>query len=145
MADWPDGQPDLPWHEPGRPVTEVTVMSGGRDREQNDLGIPRSGSADPAVSALRGCAPNPIHDEAVISFVVGDDERWNRPQHVTLAIYTVAGRCVSRILDAELPSGEHSVVWNRRTSVGARAPAGCYLYALTVAGNVMNGKMVLLR
>ncbi len=144
MADWPDGQPDLPWREPGRPEIHVAEMSGGRDPEQRDIGLPESGSGDPVAATLHGCAPNPVHNEAVISFVISDDDRWNGSRHVTLAIYTVAGRCVSKILDTELVPGEHSVVWNRRTSVGARAPAGCYLYALTVAGRVMNGKMVLL-
>jgi hypothetical protein len=144
MADWPDGQPDLPWHEPGKLVVQATAMGGSRAPEQRNPGIPGSVGADAIVSTLRGCTPNPVRDEAMISFVVGDHNRCKRPQHVMLSIYTAAGRRVSQVLDAELRPGEHSVVWNRRTSSGARAPAGCYLYALTVAGSVMNGKMVLL-
>ncbi len=136
MADWPDGQPDLPWHEPGKLIVQAAPVGGGRSPDQDRAGIP-------GATVLLGSAPNPVHDEAVVSFVIGDDGSRGRAEHVTLTIYTVTGRRVSRVFDADLPPGEHSVVWNRRTSSGARAPAGCYFYALTVAGSVMNGKMTL--
>ncbi len=143
MADWPDGQPDLPWHEPGKFIVQVGVMDGARDPNLEIPGIPAAADADPGVTELLGSAPNPVRDEAVVSFVIGDDGGRNRAGHVTLTIYTVTGRRVSQVLNAELPPGEHAVVWNRRTSSGARAPAGCYFYALTVDGSVMNGKMTL--
>lgn len=143
MADWPDGQSDPPLHEPGKFIVQVAPMSGGRDPDLASPGGPVAADADPCVTALLGCAPNPVRDEAVISFIVGDDGGRSGSEHATLFIYSVTGRRVSEVLDRGLSPGKHTVVWNRRTSSGARAPAGCYFYTLTVSGSVMTGKMVL--
>jgi hypothetical protein len=98
------------------------------------------GEAEAAVLALVGPAhPNPAGRESTISFTTG------RPGHVTVAVYDVSGRLVDRVLDAHVGAGPHSVSWNTRRPGGAEAPAGVYLYRVSMDDESVSGKLVVVR
>jgi flagellar hook assembly protein FlgD len=64
---------------------------------------------------------------------------------VTLAVYDVAGRLVSVLVDGEMPAGSHEAVWDGRGAGGAAAASGVYFYKLAAPEFSETRKMVLLR
>jgi hypothetical protein len=78
--------------------------------------------------------PNPFNPSTTI--------RFSLPQrsHVTLKIFDVLGGEVATLVDTEIISGEHSVVF-----VAAGLPSGVYVYRLETAGKSLVQKMTLLR
>ncbi len=78
--------------------------------------------------------PNPFNAATRFSFYLPE------AGPVRLVLYDAAGREAARILDAALPAGAHSLLWN-----GGTLPSGLYLYRLTAAGRQRSGKLVLLR
>ncbi len=73
----------------------------------------------PLETALTGAVPNPFRGETRIRFSLA------RPGPAKLVIYDVAGRAVASLVDGPLPAGDHSVLWDGRTSTG-RAASGIY-------------------
>jgi glucose/arabinose dehydrogenase len=52
------------------------------------------------------------------------------PERVRLDVFDVQGRRIRTILDGQVPSGEHDLVWDGRTRSGTDAPAGIYFVRL---------------
>jgi len=53
-----------------------------------------------------------------------------KPSHVSLRIYSVAGRLVRDMVGEPQAAGKYDVTWNLRDNGGRRVPAGVYLYRL---------------
>jgi len=68
--------------------------------------------------------PNPFKNETEIRFSLHQDD------NVTLSIYDLSGRCVSRLLDQHFKQGTHGVIWDGTDSRGTRVPPGVYLIEL---------------
>lgn len=84
--------------------------------------------------------PNPFNPTAEIRFSLSASGT------VTLEIYDVAGRLVTRLLDgAHLVQGPHRVAWNGRSASGELAASGIYFYRLETEDVALTRKMVLLR
>jgi flagellar hook assembly protein FlgD len=64
---------------------------------------------------------------------------------VRLAVYDIAGRRRSTILDQELPGGVTEVTWDGRDEKGAWVASGMYFVRLTVARDARVSKIVMLR
>ncbi len=73
----------------------------------------------PTTYALLGSIPNPFNPST--------DIRFNLPEPGTarLVVYDTRGRAVARLVDGELPAGEHRVTFD-----GSRLPSGRYFYRL---------------
>ena len=83
--------------------------------------------------------PNPFNPSTVISFTLP------RVAEVRLSVFNVLGQEVVRLLDGQLPAGEHYVVWDGRDSEGNRAASGVYLYRLSTEESTQARKMMLLK
>ncbi len=83
--------------------------------------------------------PNPFIDGARILF------QLNRPERVTLSIYDVSGRLVTRLANGRLEAGEHERTWDGTMPGGSRAAAGMYLVRLQAGGRESITKTVSLR
>ena len=74
--------------------------------------------------------------------------RFTLPEEsaVDLAIYNVSGRLV-RTLIANEPqtAGRHEVVWDGRDASGRELPSGVYLSRLESGGQVLRGRMNLMK
>ena len=68
-----------------------------------------------------------------------------RNADVTLDVYDVRGHLVRRLVDGSSMSGENSVTWNGSTDSGQRASAGTYLFRLNAGGEVVNGRVLLVK
>ena len=82
--------------------------------------------------------PNPFNLDTRISFTLAED------RHVLLEVYDVAGRHVSRLTDRRMGVGRHTELWDGRDSAGNRVASGIYFYRLSVGGESLTRKCVLL-
>ncbi len=79
--------------------------------------------------------PNPFNPTTSIRYSVSSD------QFVSLKVYDLLGREIAVLVEAEIPAGEHSVIFDARDFV-----SGLYLYRLETAGGYAETrKMVLVR
>jgi hypothetical protein len=124
--------------------------------ENNDCGI-LIGALEPACHTLPGSgpfvtdrtrieklalhqnSPNPFNPSTRIAFYLPE------PAHVTIDVYDVQGRLVSRLVDGLVPRGEQVVDWNGDNSFGRPVGSGIYFCRLTTGREVLTHKMLLLR
>jgi flagellar hook assembly protein FlgD len=66
-------------------------------------------------------------------------------EHVTLAVYSVSGRCVAVLIDSEVDPGVSSVRWDGRDSEGIDVSSGIYFARMIVGGELFERKMTLVR
>lgn len=79
--------------------------------------------------------PNPCTGSAEIGFALA------RTVRTRIVIFDAAGREVRRLLDAELPAGQYSIVWDGLDECGSPAPAGVYEYRLETGAGVETGRL----
>ncbi len=83
--------------------------------------------------------PNPFNPSTTISF--------NLPitASTKLIVYNIAGQKVRTLIDNQLASGEHSVVWDGLNETGSAVASGSYFYKLTSKNISVTKKMTLTR
>jgi len=81
-----------------------------------------------------GAYPNPFNPNAVIRYSIPEDGQ------VRLAVFDVLGRQVSELVNGSVRAGVHEVAFN-----GANLASGIYVYRLQVSGQIITGKMMLLK
>jgi hypothetical protein len=112
----------------GRAVLQPSVTA---DAEDNDL--------TPHQFALRQNYPNPFNPSTTISFTL------TRRQQVTLEIYDILGRVVTRLVDGIQESGEHQIEWNGTDRDGHDVASGMYLYRIIGEEGTSCRKMTLVK
>jgi hypothetical protein len=83
--------------------------------------------------------PNPFNPMTVIRFSL------ESRTHVSLAVYDVAGRRVSTLLDGIVEAGDQRALWDGRDGRGRSLPSGVYLYRLRAGAFTETRKMTLVR
>ena len=83
-----------------------------------------SQDAVPTEFGLSQNYPNPFNPSTVIDFSVAKDS------YVSLNVYDITGRLVSTLVDGNMSTGYHSVLWNGADNKGMSVSAGIYIYAL---------------
>jgi hypothetical protein len=78
--------------------------------------------------------PNPFNAKTMISFTVG------KPSNVTLEIYDILGRQLSRNDLGNFQAGEHRLSWD-----GSQMVSGVYFYKVNADNNAAMGKMTILK
>jgi len=86
--------------------------------------------------------PNPFNPSTTISY---DLPLVERNTTTTVQIYDLTGKLVKTLLNAEQPSGWHSVVWNGTDQVGKQVPAGVYLSKVSFGSETKTIKVMLLK
>jgi len=71
-----------------------------------------------------GAYPNPFNPSTTVQF------QATREEFISVRIFDVRGRRVASLVEARLPPGLHSLVWDGRNSSGRPAAAGVYFAAL---------------
>jgi trimeric autotransporter adhesin len=98
----------------------------GRDGALRFLGSttlsPREGASPRLVLAQN--QPNPFRGSTTIHFETPD------AGHVELSVLDLAGRRVATLVDGQLSSGSHTVLWPGRTPQATSIPPGLYFYVL---------------
>ena len=93
----------------------------------------------PAGPRLLPCRPNPFNPRTTIRFELAEAGATR------LVVLDLAGRLLRTLIEAPLDRGPGSVVWDGRDDSGRDAAAGTYLLRLESGGEVVNGKLALLR
>jgi hypothetical protein len=93
----------------------------------------------PAVHWLYQSYPNPCNPSTTISF----DLPENLP--VCLTIYTVNGKLVTSLVDAEMPAGRHDIIWDGCNEQGHRVASGMYFYRIETGSFSETKRMVLIK
>jgi glycosidase len=88
----------------------------------------------PTTFALLGNYPNPFNPQTSISFILPETGR------VRLQVFDTMGRVVEERASAILPSGQHAMRFD-----GAALSSGVYLYRMEFNGEVLTGKMTLVK
>lgn len=119
---------------------EVTLTSDGyATSDIVSLTIDLSGDAGETGFLLRQSTPNPFRRNTTIGF------NLNRPGRVSLDIFDLTGRKVATLMDAAMPAGPGSVVWNGTGSGGESVPSGVYFCRLRSGSSERFRKLVRLR
>jgi hypothetical protein len=98
--------------------------------------------AQDAVSSEFGLSenyPNPFNPSTSIDFSIGTEG------FVSLTVYDITGRMVSTLVEGNLSTGDHSVVWDGVDSNGTLVSAGIYIYALQTETSSITRKMVFMK
>jgi len=83
--------------------------------------------------------PNPFNPSTMIVFELATGGL------VQLRVFDIGGRMVRRLMESDLSSGRHEVLWNGRDDAGRALPGGVYLYQLMSSGESVSHRTVLLK
>jgi hypothetical protein len=121
-------------------------IAEGISEDENGNGIPDECEAvgvrdatPPSPVRLLGSRPNPFNPRTTIAFEVAADGP------VRLQVYDLKGRLIATLVDGPVTAGVHEAVWMGRDAAGRELPSGVYLCRLSGAGQVVHGRMTLVR
>ena len=83
--------------------------------------------------------PNPFNPKTKINFDLSNRD------YTTLKIYDVKGRLVSTLIDGNINSGRHEIIWMGKTNDGRELSSGMYFYELVVGDLSIRKKLILLK
>ena len=124
------------------------TYAGSRDRSVQDIGIMVMVDAfvgideqdnRPVSFSLNQNYPNPFNATTEISFNTA------ATGNVVLDVYNITGQKVKTLINSELASGTHSVIWDGTNDEGKVISSGVYFYHLQVADKSETRKMILLK
>jgi hypothetical protein len=101
------------------------------------------GPGTPRAMALAQNYPNPFNPTTMITFTMPGAA--GEKKHAAVEIFDTRGKRVRTLFEGELEPGTHAMSWNGRTSSGESTGSGIYLYRLSVDGESVSRKMVLLK
>jgi flagellar hook assembly protein FlgD len=84
--------------------------------------------AIPLRHELSPATPNPFHGSSEIRFTLSS--RAN----VRIDLFNVLGQQVTRLVDQEIPEGQHRISWSGLDSSGQPAASGIYFYRMETGG-----------
>jgi hypothetical protein len=93
----------------------------------------------PAVNCLLQNTPNPFNPTTTIAFTVA------AAGPAQLEIFDLRGRRVRRLLDAVVPAGRRTVVWDGLDDGGKQVASGAYCYRLRTGRFTALRKMLVVR
>lgn len=95
---------------------------------------PPSSPAEDQSKLLATSYPNPFNPATTISYMIP------KASHVSLVVYDLLGRSVARLVDGWHEAAQYEASWD-----ASAMPSGLYLYRLEIEGQVLTGKLQLLK
>lgn len=115
----------------------------GSPSDMLTISFPNSSNPDDnspvLVTELDGNYPNPFNPSTTLSFSLAKAGR------ASLAIYNLKGQLVKRLVDGELNSGEHKIVWNGMDENNRSVASGMYFYRMESGSYKAVKKMLLMK
>jgi len=93
----------------------------------------------PAIVTGLGNHPNPFNPQTSISFQLNSNN-WT-----TLEIYNLMGQKINTLIERDLTSGEHNILWEGKDMDSKPVPSGIYFYKLQVGEHSFTNKMILMK
>jgi len=91
------------------------------------------------VTKLNANYPNPFNPTTTISFTLA------KPGKTSLVIYNLKGQVVKSLVNKDLPSGMHTLVWNGKDENERSVASGVYFYRLQSRNYQATNKMLLMK
>ena len=91
---------------------------------------------------INNAYPNPFNPSTTIEYAIPDARTHGK---VSIQIYDITGRLVSKLVDGQKAAGWHSVVWNGKNTFGTVVPAGMYLVRVSAGNELKLTKVMLVR
>lgn len=111
---------------------EYRVLAGTHGEVSSEFMIPDA-------YALHQNYPNPFNPSTTINFQVPNTGQ------VSLIVFDVLGREVAKLLNDQVPFGNHRVVWDGKSASGAPLSSGVYFVRMNARGFQDVKKMVLVK
>ncbi|MCK9409535.1 MAG: T9SS type A sorting domain-containing protein, partial [Bacteroidetes bacterium] len=93
----------------------------------------------PTAFALDQNYPNPFNPSTTMKFALVSD------QYVRLAVYDLLGREVRSLINTDMSTGFHQVVWDGKNNKGTSVASGIYIYRIEAGSFITSKKMMLLK
>jgi len=94
----------------------------------------------PGITFQASSFPNPFNPSTTIKYSMP------RAGHLKLSVYNVRGQLVKTLIDGGRPAGaDQTIMWDGTDNRGTSAASGLYFYEARAAGEVLIGKMTLLK
>ena len=93
----------------------------------------------PKSFALRQNYPNPFNPTTTIEFDLPE------ARHVKIVIYNMMGQKVFTLIDREMPTGTHQVIWKGKNKANLPVSSGIYLFNIKADDFTAVKKMMLIR
>ncbi len=90
-------------------------------------------------SVLHQNYPNPFNPQTQITFVL------SRPGAVSLSVFNTLGQMIRNLVNGDMSSGYHAVMWDGTDDRGELMPSGVYYYRLDAVDLYQTRSMLLLR
>ena len=129
---------------PGTYIYYVTAMYGTHESVPSNevevvIGVGSDSNLLPAVTKLGGNHPNPFNPRTEISYAVSN------AGHITIDVYNVKGELVKTLVNREVATGNHSIIWNGEDNSGKPVASGLYFYRMKTPDYQNMKKMILLK
>jgi len=104
-----------------------------------DSVTPVADQAPPRLTAVTGAWPNPFNPRTTVAFTLARDD------HARLTLFDLQGRAVRHLVDAQLPAGRHTAVWQGCDDRGRRLASGVYFARLQASSGQGMVKVVMVK
>ncbi|MGC9365314.1 MAG: T9SS type A sorting domain-containing protein [Fidelibacterota bacterium] len=115
--------------EAAREVAELLAMENPA-AEKNDI---------PLTYKFHSAYPNPFNPMTTIAYDLPEESR------VTLIVYDIIVREVTRLVDTKAPADFYKAVWDGRNRYGHLVSSGVYIYRIKAGNYTKTSKMVFMR
>jgi len=119
-------------NDQSNPVIAINVTLNTMTSNEDDV-------ITPVVTKLHGNYPNPFNPETTIRFSLKDSSP------VRINIYNIKGQLIRSLVNNNLTSGNHQIVWNGKDNDGRNVGSGIYLYRMESTGYNKTLKMMLMK
>ena len=126
------------------PFTSVQLVGGSGTNQQNytldnmvysdETAVSAPGARSELASINVSVYPNPFNPRTTFSFEISEQE------HVSLAVYDLAGRRVAALVEQVMSAGTHTINWD-----ASRLASGMYVYRLESSSETVSGRVTLVK
>jgi hypothetical protein len=125
-----NSQVQLTSNDPDMPTYSIPVTLNPVSNNDN---------INPLITSLTGNYPTPFNPSTSIRFSLKDAGK------VRIQIYNLKGQLVKNLINSDLQSGNHQIVWDGRDDRGNGVSSGIYLYRMESGDYTRTNKMMLMK
>jgi hypothetical protein len=100
------------------------------DAQENVVGL---------ITKLKGNYPNPFNPATTIQFAT------SKEGYVSIEIFNIKGQKIVGLVDEQMPSGNHTIIWNGKDDNGRSVSSGVYLTSMKTDSYQATHKMILMK